>query len=270
MALKAFRRYEKKFSMTEEQMNQLLPLIGEHMDPDRFCINGQVYSICNVYYDTEDSAIIRHSLSKPFYKEKLRMRSYGTPTDPNALVFLEMKKKIHGLVTKRRAEIPYQTAMEFMQTKQVPDGLDYMNTQVLREIAYFLEQHHVHPTVFISYERSAYFDRNDSQFRLTFDRNILTRRTQVDLAAGNFGTLLMPENFRLMEVKVSTALPTWLADALCDMNLFSSSFSKYGREYHTWLEEKMIPFSPLESGTIPLVPSPLSKNPLHSQEVFHA
>lgn len=251
MALKAFRRYEKKFQMTEEQMNQLLPLLSEHMDPDRYCQLGQTYTICNVYYDTDDSRVIRNSLSKPYYKEKLRLRSYGTPSGSDSSVFLEMKKKIGGLVTKRRAELSYKDAQNFLENRRIPQELDYMNCQVLREIEYFLSQYPVKPAVFISYERSAFFDRTDPEFRLTFDRKLLSRRENPDLLSGNYGTLLMPQNFRLMEVKVSKAFPTWLADALCDMGLFSSSFSKYGREYLAWLEEKWTPFPQTESGAAP-------------------
>lgn len=255
MALKVFRRYEKKFQMTEEQMNQLLPLIGEHMDPDPYCVQGRTYTICNVYYDTEDSRVIRQSLAKPYYKEKLRMRSYGTPAGPASFVYLEMKKKIGGLVTKRRAELSYQAAQDFLKSRQIPNDIDYMNRQVLEEIAYFLKYYPVRPAVFISYERTAYFDRRDPEFRLTFDRNLLSRRQNPDLLCGNSGRALMSPDFRLMEVKVSNAFPRWLADALCDRDLFSSSFSKYGREYASWLEENWIPFPPIESGTVPPVPS---------------
>ena len=261
-----FKRYELKFMLSQEQKERVVSAIEPYMKLDKY---GRS-TIRNLYFDTDSYLLSRRSIEKPVYKEKLRMRSYGVPSGPDVLVFLEMKKKVGGLVTKRRAEIPYQVAMDFLYTKQIPTGLDYMNTQVLREIRYFLEQNQVHPAVYISDERAAYFDRTNPEFRLTFDQNIVTRRTQVDLAAGNFGTLLMPENFRLMEVKVSTALPTWLADALCDMNLFSSPFSKYGREYHAWLEEKLIPFPPFESGTVPPVPSHPSKNPFTSQEVSHA
>jgi len=50
---------------------------------------------------TQDNQLIRHSVSKPRYKEKLRLRSYGVPS-LDAKVYLEIKKKVNGLVNKRR------------------------------------------------------------------------------------------------------------------------------------------------------------------------
>lgn len=236
----AFKRYEKKFLLTESQMNELLPLIREHMDPDPYCRNGETYTICNVYFDTEDSAIIRHSLSKPFYKEKLRMRSYGTPEDENSIVFLELKKKIRGEVTKRRAVLTYGQAQRFLRDRTVPADLDYINRQVLAEISWFLMQYKVRPMAYISYDRTAFFDKEDPEFRLTFDENLRTRRKDVDLMKGNSGELLRPQDFRLMEVKVSGAFPLWFADRLCEMGLYTATFSKYGAEYQKWKTDALL------------------------------
>ena len=236
----AFKRYEKKFLLTESQMNEILPLIHEHMDPDPYCINGKTYTICNVYYDTEDSTIIRHSLSKPFYKEKLRMRSYGTPENGNTKVFLELKKKIHGEVTKRRAVLTYDQANAFLEDRTVPENLDYINRQVLSEISWFLMQYKVRPMAYISYDRTAFFDREDPEFRLTFDENLRTRRDNVDLMKGNYGELLRPKDFRLMEVKVSGAFPLWFANKLSEMGLYTVTFSKYGMEYQKWKTDNLL------------------------------
>ena len=59
------------------------------------------YTICNIYYDTGDWRLIRKSLEKPVYKEKLRVRSYGVPMGDDK-VFVELKKKYDGVVYKRR------------------------------------------------------------------------------------------------------------------------------------------------------------------------
>ena len=79
MAIKSFKRYEKKFLINREQYDNLIPILLKYMDYDEYCKDGRNYSIYNLYYDTENDDVIRHSIYKPYYKEKLRLRSYRTP-----------------------------------------------------------------------------------------------------------------------------------------------------------------------------------------------
>ena len=67
----SFRRYEKKYFLSPCQQEQLLRRIAPYIKEDAF---GS-YTICNIYYDTPDWRLIRASLEKPAYKEKLRVRS---------------------------------------------------------------------------------------------------------------------------------------------------------------------------------------------------
>ena len=99
----SFRRYEKKYFLSPRQQEQLLRRIAPYIKEDAF----DSYTICNIYYDTPDWRLIRASLEKPAYKEKLRVRSYGVPTETDR-VFVELKKKFDGVVYKRRitTEVP--------------------------------------------------------------------------------------------------------------------------------------------------------------------
>jgi hypothetical protein len=117
MALTTFKRYEKKYLITENQFQILNYHIEKHMVLDKFNENGDPYKIYNIYFDTPDNQIIRHSLSKPYYKEKLRLRSYGIINNDEEMVFLELKKKIGGIVCKRRAILTYKDAKDFLETK---------------------------------------------------------------------------------------------------------------------------------------------------------
>ena len=71
----SFKRYEKKYKITEKQKEMLCEEMKKYMREDDY---GK-YSLCNIYYDTPDMKLIRASLEKPIYKEKLRVRSYGVP-----------------------------------------------------------------------------------------------------------------------------------------------------------------------------------------------
>lgn len=105
----SFQRYEKKYFLTPEQQTRLLPALQQHMQADAY---GQ-YTLCNTYYDTADWRLIRASLEKPVYKEKLRVRSYGVP-EKDGRVFIEIKKKFDGIVYKRRITAATAAAAPFL------------------------------------------------------------------------------------------------------------------------------------------------------------
>ena len=146
-------------------------LLTEYMNPDKFCVDGREYGIYNIYYDTPDDFLIRESLAKPYYKEKIRLRSYLSPANPDDIVFLEIKKKIGGIVNKRRVTMTLAQAEAYMEKNIRPDfGGNYIQEQVIDEIDVFRRRYDVHPKQYISYQRAAYFGKNDPDFRLTFDR----------------------------------------------------------------------------------------------------
>ena len=230
MELRTFNRCETKFLLTKEQYRQLLTKLEGYMRPDSHCENGS-YKICSIYFDTPDSEVLRRSVSKPYYKEKLRLRSYGTPSGDTDTVFLELKKKIGGIVNKRRAVLTYGQAKEYLRSGAKPDGLDYTDRQVLEEIDWFIKNNPVVPYAYVSYDRIAMFGVDDSSLRLTIDSNLQARRTDLCLAHGSCGHLLLPQDTRLMEIKISGAVPLYLARILSELKIYSHGFSKIGAEY---------------------------------------
>ena len=230
MAIEVFNRFEHKYKLDEETFNKVIEVIDKHMVPDKYCPNHSLYTIANVYYDTTDDYLIRNSLSKPSYKEKLRMRAYGVPNEGDK-VFLEIKKKYRGLVNKRRTSLELNEACHFCETGAAPDIQPYMNEQVVHELEYFIEHYNVEPKVYIAYDRLAYFEKGNDDLRISFDTNIRARRENVRLDYGDEGELLLPEGTRLMEIKTSRAFPLWLVQLLSKYKLRRSSFSKYGTEY---------------------------------------
>jgi SPX domain protein involved in polyphosphate accumulation len=228
-------RYEVKYFVSPEQYEAIKTELAKRMDPDKYCKNTGSYMIYNVYFDTDDDEIIRQSLEKPYYKEKLRMRSYKMPTSGDDTVFLELKKKIGGIVAKRRAKLTYAQALSFIECGAVSDLESYQDGQVLSEISEFLGRYPAKPKVFLSYERCAFFDRDDPDLRVSFDRNILARRDRPDLTSGDYGAELLMNDGILMEIKCSGQIPIWICKMLSEMKLYTTSFSKYGTEYRNYM-----------------------------------
>ena len=231
MAIKSFKRYEKKFILNKDQYDKLIPRLLEYMNPDEHCKFDKHYNIYNIYYDTENNDVIRHSIASPYYKEKLRLRSYNIPRSLDDNVFLELKKKINGIVNKRRVVLTLGEAYNFLELNKKPISNDYINSQVINEIEYYLSKKNVRPTIYIGYLRKAFFAKDDNDFRLTFDTKILTRRDNLSLESGFFGTDILVENQYLMEVKILGAMPLWFTNILSELSIYNTHFSKYGNEY---------------------------------------
>lgn len=230
MAIEVFNRYEHKYMLNQETYLRVLDEIEKHMVPDAHNVGRKPYTIANIYFDTPDDYLIRESLSKPPYKEKLRLRAYGVPQE-NTKVYLEIKKKYNGIVNKRRTTLRLREAYAFAETGTEPAYKEYMNRQVMREIAYFLKRYDVSPKLYLAYDRIAYFEKDNTDLRISFDSNIRSRRYDLKLENGDYGTPLLAENKYLMEVKTSLAKPIWLAELLTEFGIRRNSFSKYGTEY---------------------------------------
>ena len=224
-----FKRYEKKYLLSAARYEQLWERLQEHLVPDRFFQS----TVCSLYYDSADFSLIRHSLDAPVYKEKLRLRSYKVP-GPDDPVFVELKKKFRGVVYKRRVEMSAAEAEAYLAGRSRPDRDD----QILREIDYFLQLHPVMPRAFIACERTAWVDREEPELRVTFDRDLRWRDTDLSLTAGSRGEPLLEEGEVLMEIKIPEAAPLWLAHLLSELEVFPVGFSKYGTCYRQHLLEK--------------------------------
>ena len=240
MAISTFQRREVKFLLSKEQFEGLLPIVHEHMNPDAYCVDGKEYGIYNLYYDTPDNFLIRTSIQKPYYKEKLRLRSYYSPAAPDASVYLEVKKKIGGIVTKRRVAMTLSEAEAYVSTRVKPYYERFIDKQVIKELDIFLNNYDsLQPRQYISYQRSAFFGKDDPDFRLTFDRDITARREDLSLGKPSYGSKLILPDQRLMEVKISGAVPMWMSHAMSELDIHRISFSKYGRAFKNYILEQI-------------------------------
>lgn len=222
-----FKRFEKKYLLNAEQYNKLVSVINGHMKIDEY---GK-HTICNIYYDTDDFYLVRNSIEKPVYKEKLRLRSYGIPTE-GTNVFVEIKKKYDGIVYKRRITMPLRDAYIYLSQRITTD-----TSQIKKEIDYFMSHYNPVPKVYVAYDRIAYYSEDDPDLRITFDSNIRYREDDLYLEHGDHGIQLLKKDSYLMELKIAGAIPLYLARALSESEIYPTSFSKYGNIYKTQLND---------------------------------
>ena len=218
-----FKRYELKYMLTLAQKETIVNAMMPYMKLDQY---GRT-TIRNLYFDTSSYRLIRRSIEKPAYKEKLRIRSYSQATN-DSTVFVELKKKYEQVVYKRRLPLSEKDAMAWVCRKS-PCPID---TQISREIDYLISFYGtLIPTVFLSYEREAYYDRGGGDFRVTFDDTILCRQTDLNLSSPVYGTPILPKGQVLMELKCSGGIPLWMVEILSREGIYKTSFSKYGTAY---------------------------------------
>jgi len=218
-----FSRYEEKYLLDEKQYDAILAFLPEITVPDAFA----QYRVNNIYYDTCSYDIIRRSIEKPMYKEKLRLRYYGDSLDvipDERVVFLELKKKFNGIVYKRRIMLQKSDAERVLREADV-SFVDGEFAQVTQEIRHFLSSvSDIENRVAISYKRTALTGKNQADLRITFD-------TDVALRSGQEQCNLMQDNLMLMEIKTATAMPLTLARFLSRQGIFPAGYSKYKTAY---------------------------------------
>ena len=229
MAERRFERKEIKYVISAAQREMLMPLLAGRMQADEYGVSR----ICNIYFDTPSSRLIRESIEKPLYKEKLRLRTYGVPGDESP-AFVELKKKFKGIVYKRREIMPYAKAMRFLTERERPEPM----TQIMKEIDWVLQSYEgLAPSMVLCYERQAFFGCEDPSLRMTFDTNITFRTDDLDLRKGTYGESLLDSSACILEIKISQAMPLWLSHALDTLGIYPASYSKYGNAYKKLLSQ---------------------------------
>ena len=238
-----FKRYEIKYVVTAEQKERILKAMEPYMELDRYGMS----TVRNLYFDTDDFVLARHSIAKPDFKEKLRVRSYSK-ADADSTVFVELKRKFDGVVYKRRIGLPEADAMRWMsgaEDRTIIAELKKESPQVAAEISYFAGMYSgLKPVIYLSYDREAYRMKKNptvsgsgSDFRVTFDSNIFCREEDLSLRSDAYGTPILEEGKYLMELKCPGAIPLWMTKILSDERIYKTSFSKYGTAYCSFMEK---------------------------------
>ena len=220
------KRYERKYLLSAEQTEYLVKRLEGHMKLDQY---GRT-SIASLYYDTPNYRLIRASVEKPPFKEKIRLRSYGLATLESP-VFLELKRKAYGIVYKRRV----QSIIPLVDKFFAGSGDICAPGQINREITYFRDYYQtLVPACLIIYDREAYCEPG-GDLRLTIDYNPRYRTDHLDLTYSMDGLPLRPPGHTILEVKVQEAMPLWLTHILDEGKIYKNSFSKYGEAFRQQL-----------------------------------
>ena len=216
------KRREMKYIVDSGQVAALKKIVSEHMPEDKYGLT----TVASLYYDTPDKRLIRTSVEKPAFKEKIRLRAYGEVTEDSTL-YLEIKRKADGVVYKRRVPVSRAEADAFFNYERLVGG----DEQISKEITYFRDYYKtLRPSCVILYDRLAFYAER-TNLRVTFDMAPRYRTDNLRLCDDMTGTLLLPEGFAVLEIKAQKVIPLWLSGALTRLNIKKESYSKYGEAY---------------------------------------
>ena len=223
------KRFEVKYLLTKEQVKYFVDKIKDYMTVDKYGLT----QIASLYYDTPNYRLIRESLEKPEYKEKIRLRSYGL-ANSTSKVYLELKRKYDGVVYKRRKEMNIDDANNFFDKKK-----RFVDNQIGKEITYFRDYYDsLVPSCLIIYDRVAYYQK-DGDLRLTIDYNPRFRFDDLNLTKSMNGTSLLEDGGAILEIKVQESIPLWLSKILNEGKIYKNTFSKYGEAYKRKIKERI-------------------------------
>lgn len=231
MSILAFNRKETKYILTEDQFIKFKEKIIKFMDLDHHCEGYKTYKIQNIYYDTKNNDLISKSIEMPAFKEKLRLRKYYGSN----VYFLEIKKKCHGIVGKRRIVLKKDELDSFLNGNDLGYINDYSSKMAIKEIKYLLVRYDLKPKIYLSYDRLGYFSKTDKSLRITIDSNLKSRRDNLNINCDeNCSYIIKPNNY-ILEIKSINNYPLWLVEILTELNIKHQSFSKYGTEYKNYV-----------------------------------
>lgn len=231
MYIENFKRMEKKYLLNQKEYDLIIDKLNNYLEKDKYFES----KICNIYYDTDNSDLIIHSLDKPLYKEKVRLRSYGVPS-LDSTVFFEIKKKYKGVVGKRRISLKLSDFYNYLNGQK----LTTVNSQILKELEYTVNNYNLKPKLFLAYDRHSYYAKDNKNLRITFDKNIRSREEDLNLEMGDAGNLYFKNPVYIMEIKTLDSYPLWLTHILNGLKIYPTSFSKYGSIFTRKQEEEKI------------------------------
>ena len=211
--------------MNQKQYELFLKKINDYVEEDKYF----KYKICSIYFDTNNYDLIRNSLEKPIYKEKDRIRSYGKVENEDK-IFFEIKKKYKGITNKRRITLTYENLKNYLNKNKIPDN---SNIQIFNELDYLMNYYELKPKVFISYDRISFISKENKNLRITFDNNLNYRLNELNLDDEK-GKIFNNDKY-ILEIKTLDSFPIWLVKALSELEIYPTSFSKYGSIYENYI-----------------------------------
>ncbi len=236
-------RYEKKYLIHVRLMPQIRKWLEAFCIPDPNA-KGDVpeYITTTMQLDTPMMHLAMAGERKLPNRFKMRIRTYGTDSNPKNAIFVELKRRVNGMVIKSRSRLSRaiwhpriitnpETAPMLKSAKDNSNFMDFC--RLAKTIG-------ARPKMLIRYIRESYFSANDDYARVTFDRRVSYRPHNswmlpgeevadwkywrpIDTQSG----FMIDYPAYILELKAMRDSPTWMLELAERFNLDPVGFCKY-------------------------------------------
>lgn len=227
-------RYELKYVIDEARARQIAHFVRSHLVPDAYALPERNYSypVYSLYFDTSNLTLFRQTVQGIKNRFKLRIRFYND--DPDAPVFLEIKRRITDVIRKQRAAISRAGVQRLLEGTW-PSLVDLVSSNgngkpasALHDFCATADAIGAKPCIYVSYLREAYVSPDSNRLRVTFDRFI--GGTRYNPAEGlRCPREAVPTKVEgaVLELKFTDRFPAWMAEMVQSFNLYRRSVPKY-------------------------------------------
>ncbi len=226
-----FSRREVKFVIDARQRRELLARLAGRLAPDAHGDAEGCYPIVSLYFDNANRDLYWDQLTGVGSRQKLRLRTYGSPHGPETPAsFLEIKHKLDGRTIKQRVPATIDEGLRVAAGHWPAAALPPGEAYVVRQIHHLVAARELRPCCVLRYDRQAFRGGADApDLRVTLDTRVRYRFDDLVPRPGDdaFDAMLFGRERYVLEIKVDVAVPRWLAEAVGACGCVPRGFSKY-------------------------------------------
>jgi len=227
-----FERREYKYFVPASCIDSLRERFLQYMEHDPFCrfLENNKYHVRSIYYDTPKFNFYFEKKAGLKIRKKVRIRSYNF-MDDKSYAFFEIKRKYNNIIFKNRAKIDFSTVpilLNGADYRNYCKNLTFIEKASLERFIYLMKRLNLESKVLVTYEREAFFGKEESDLRVTFDTSVRSYPHPVleDIFRDEDMNMYI-DNFFVLEVKFWGRMPVWVRNVLRDFSLRQESISKY-------------------------------------------
>ena len=227
-------RFELKYLIDEERATAVREFVSGYLEHDEYALSNSTYSypVYSLYMDTPTLVLYRQTTQGLKNRFKLRIRFYDD--DPTSAVFLEIKRRLSGIICKERAALR-RDGIDMLLNGGRPDVTHLVQCSgnrnaemALGRFCTLCEELGAVGVTYVGYMREAYVQPNSDNLRVTLDRQL--RGQEFDVRAGlTTPTWSVSPNVKgvILELKFVDRFPSWMQDLVWTLDLDRCSMAKY-------------------------------------------
>lgn len=167
---------EYKYLVPNEMIDELRREMEPFLELDKYAsiCPKKEYTVRSIYYDTQNLDFYYEKLNGIKNRKKLRIRGYNE-LGIKSIIFLEIKCKFENFTHKYRSMLNYENLSDLLFTGDLQSYIILKGDESIENAGRFLfhlKKKRLKPVSLVTYDREAFLSRFDSNFRITFDKNL--------------------------------------------------------------------------------------------------